>query len=75
VQKDRDDPQPLRQGEEHLVEPLGLGWVLGKLPWLLVLHVAVEALDPLPDLVERGRELHLIEAVAHSFGKAIELGQ
>ena len=54
---------------------VGFGVVLGELPRLLVLHVAVEALDPLPDLVERARELHLIEAVAHSFGKAIELGQ
>src|SRR5918992_3766977 len=62
VQQDGDDTEPLGERVEHLVEPLGLRLVLGELPWLLVLHVAVEELDALPDLVESGGELDLVDA-------------
>ena len=75
VQQHRDHAQALRQRVQHLVEVLRLGLVLGELPWLLVLHVPVEALDPLPDLVERGGQLHLVEAVAHGLDQPVELGR
>ena len=47
--------RPSASRVEDLVEPCRLRLVLGELPGLLLLDVAVEALDPLPDLVERAR--------------------
>ena len=44
-----------------------------ELPGLLVLHEAVEALDPLPDLVERERRLHPVEQVLDRLGQAVEV--
>ena len=63
VEQHRDHPQALGQRVEHLVEPLRGGLVLGELPRLLVLDVPVEALDALPDLVERGGQLDRVEAL------------
>ena len=53
VQQHGDDAEALGERVEDRVEMLGRAVVLGELPRLLVLHVAVEPPHALPDLVER----------------------
>ena len=73
MQQHRHHAQTLGQRVEHLVEVLGLGVVLGQLPGLLFLDVAVEALDPPPDLLERRGELDAVQAAAHRVGQPVEV--
>src|SRR5918992_1577067 len=73
VQEHGDHAEPLGERVEHLVEPLGLRVVLGELPGLLVLHVAVQQLDALPDLVQAAGELDIVDATVHRLGEAVEL--
>ena len=67
-EQQRRHPQPLGEVVEDLVEALGVGLVLGQLPGLRLLDVAVEAPDQLPDLLQRLGQLGPVEQLADALG-------
>src|SRR5215207_7690442 len=61
-----DHAQALDQRAQDAVEVRGARRVLGQLPRRLLLHVAVQPPDPLPDLVQRLGQLDAIDEIGYA---------
>ena len=72
-EQQRRHPQALDQAVEDLVEALGVGLILGQLPRLRLLHVAIEPPHQPPGLLQRLGQLGPVQQLAEARHHALEV--